>query len=55
MLERIDTRLSPFERSALLASLEGQSAAQTARNLGCTPKAVENALARARKKLCSGG
>ena len=55
VLERIDTRLSPFERSALLASLEGQSAAQTARSLGCTPKAVENALARARKKLRSGG
>lgn len=55
VLERIDTRLSPFERSALLASLEGQSAARTARSLGCTPKAVENALARARKKLRSGG
>lgn len=54
VLERIDTVLSPFERSALLAGLEGQSAAQTAQSLGCTKKSVENALARARKKLRGG-
>jgi len=54
VLERIDTELSPLERSSLLASLEGQTAAQTAQALHCTPKAVENALARARKKLRGG-
>lgn len=51
VLERINTGLSPLERGSLLASLEGCSAAQTAQLLHCTPKAVENALARARKKL----
>ncbi len=49
--DRIDTLLSPLERAALLASLDGMSAADTARVLGRTPKAVENALARARRKL----
>lgn len=51
VLERINTGLSPLERGSLLASLEGRTAAQTAQLLHCTPKAVENALARARKKL----
>ena len=53
VLERINTQLSPLERSSLLASLEGHTAAQTAQLLHCTPKAVENALMRARKKLRS--
>ena len=39
--------------NSLLASLEGHTAAQTAQLLHCTPKAVENALMRARKKLRS--
>ena len=50
---RITTQLSPLERGSLLASLEGHTAAQTAQLLHCTPKAVENALMRARKKLRS--
>ena len=50
-MARIDTLLSPLERAALLASLDGQSAARAAQGLGCSPKAVENALARARRKL----
>lgn len=49
VLERINTQLSPLERGSLLASLEGHTAAQTAQLLHCTPKAVENALMRARK------
>ena len=53
VLERINTQLSPLERGSLLASLEGHTAAQTAQLLHCTPKAVENALMRARKKLRS--
>lgn len=51
VMARIDTLLSPLERAALLASLDGQSAARAAQGLGCSPKAVENALARARRKL----
>ena len=51
VVQRIRTLLSPLERAALLASLDGRSAADTARAMGCTPKAVENALARARRKL----
>lgn len=53
VLERINTQLSPLERGSLLASLEGHTAAQTAQLLHCPPKAVENALMRARKKLRS--
>ena len=51
VMRRIDTLLSPLERAALAASLDGQSAAAAARRLHSTPKAVENALARARRKL----
>ena len=53
VLERINTQLSPLERGSLLASLEGHTAAQTSQLLHCTPKAVDNALMRARKKLRS--
>ena len=47
----IRTRLSPFERKVLAAHLAGGSYRQIARQLGCTPKAVENALVRLRRKL----
>lgn len=47
----IQTRLSPFEREVLAAHLAGGSYRQIARQLGCTPKAVENALVRLRRKL----
>ncbi len=50
-LQRMRTELSPLERRALVASLHGQPAAQTAQELGTTQKAVANALARARRKL----
>lgn len=55
VLERIGTALSALERSCLLASLEGRTAVQTAQLLHCSPKAVENALARARRKLRGDG
>ena len=45
------TDLSVMERRVLIASLHGQPASQTAQALGTTPKAVANALARARRKL----
>ena len=51
VVQRIAPCFPPLERAALLASLDGRSAADTARAMGCTPKAVENALARARRKL----
>ncbi len=50
----IRTRLSPFERKVLAAHLAGGSYRQIARQLGCTPKAVENALGRLRRKLRGG-
>lgn len=50
-LRRIRTQLSSLERRALVANLHGQPADQTAHDLGTTPKAVANALARARRKL----
>ena len=50
-LQRMQTELSALERRVLVASLHGQPAAQTAQELGTTPKAVANALARARRKL----
>lgn len=51
VLAQIDTLLSPLERAALLASLDGLSPAEAAKALERTPRAVENALARARRKL----
>ena len=51
VMTRIDTLLSPLERAALLASLDGLSPAEAAAMLERTPRAVENALARARRKL----
>ena len=51
VLQRIRTGLSVLERRALLANLDGQSLARTARALDCSEKTVQNALARARRKL----
>ena len=50
-MERMQTKLSPLERSILRATLNGQTAAQIARQKQRAPKAVANALARARRKL----
>ena len=51
MIRRMETRLSCFERGALLCAIDGHSTAETAQILGRDAKAVENALARARRKL----
>ena len=48
---RINTGLSEIEREALLLFLSGQSYAQIASQLSRSPKSVENALARVRRKL----
>lgn len=47
----INTRLSSFEKQALLLSLRGQSYTEIAAKLSKTPKAVDNALVRVRRKL----
>ena len=47
----INTKLSGFEKDALLLSLSGQSYTQIAQALSRTPKAVDNALVRVRRKL----
>lgn len=50
-VRRMDTILSPLERAALHHFMAGESYPQIAVALGRTPKAVENALSRARRKL----
>lgn len=51
VMRRMETQLSPLERSVLEYAMDGCSVARTAQLLGREPKAVENALARARRKL----
>lgn len=51
VIRRMETQLSAFERGALLCAIDGCTAAESARILGRDAKAVENALARARRKL----
>ena len=47
----INTRLTGFEKRALLLSLRGRSYAEIAAELSKSPKAVDNALVRVRRKL----
>ncbi|MCI6640268.1 MAG: sigma-70 family RNA polymerase sigma factor [Pygmaiobacter massiliensis] len=47
----INTKLSSLEKQALLLSLKGKSYGEIARVLSTTPKAVDNALVRVRRKL----
>lgn len=51
MLLRIETALSPLERTVLWQNLSGRTVAEAARLLGRSEKTVENALGRARRKL----
>ena len=53
-MRRMDTQLSPFEREVLRLFLDGLGCLQIASALGRPPKAVENALTRARRKLRAG-
>ena len=50
-VRKINTRLSGFERKVLRLYLAGCSYTETASRLACSPKAVDNALARVRSKL----
>ncbi|MGM9634835.1 MAG: sigma-70 family RNA polymerase sigma factor [Candidatus Avispirillum sp.] len=51
ILERIGGELSDYERAVLLKYTDGNSAAQTAAELGTSERSVNNALYRARRKL----
>lgn len=50
-VKKINTRLSGFERKVLRFYLAGCSYTEAAARLACSPKAVDNALARVRSKL----
>lgn len=50
-LHKLQTELSTMERRALIESLYGRTTAQIAQLLNAKPKAIENALARARRKM----
>ena len=54
ILLRLDTALSPLERSVLALYLDGRSLPRVALALHITPKAAENALGRVRRKLKRG-
>lgn len=49
--EAVKNELTPFERDVLTRFLNGMSYAKIAEELGRTPKSVDNALQRIRKKL----
>jgi RNA polymerase sporulation-specific sigma factor len=51
VLEKVRNLLSPFECDALFSYASGMDGAKIAQQLGRSPKAVENALVRARRKL----
>ncbi len=53
LMSLAESRLSELERSVLRSYLEGKTHAETARELGITPKAVDNALQRIRRKFRS--
>lgn len=54
ILLRLDTVLSPLERSVLALHLDGHGTDAVAHALHITPKAAENALGRVRRKLKRG-
>ena len=53
LLGILNFRLSGFEKAVIMQYLAGKSYEQTAEILNATPKAVDNALQRAKKKLKS--
>ena len=53
VMKAVDTALSPFERKVLFASLSGQDYRTIAASLNISPKSVDNALQRVRRKLRS--
>jgi len=51
LLEQASARLSPLEWNTLTLFLDGHSYQEIGRRLGLSPKAVDNALQRVRRKL----
>jgi RNA polymerase sporulation-specific sigma factor len=51
VLSLCESVLSDVEKSVVYSQMSGLSYTETAEKLGLTPKAVDNALQRARKKL----
>ena len=51
MLECLDDALSPLESDVLVMYLEDRSYEEIAERLDCTPKTVENALQRVKRKV----
>ena len=51
VIEQINSLTTERERTVLMLHLSGYSHAESAERLGCSPKAVESALARVRRKL----
>ncbi len=51
LMEIAEKRLSTLEKSVLRSYLEGKTHAETAEELGITPKSVDNALQRIRRKF----
>ncbi len=49
--KQLQSRLSVLERQTLMLYLNGYPYSEMAKRLGCTPKAVDNALQRVRRKL----
>ena len=53
--ELIDAHLSPFERKVVMLYIEGNSASRIGKLLGKSPKSIDNALQRVKKKLSEAG
>lgn len=53
LLDKIDVNLSEFEKNVLLSYLDGNSYTDISKEFNSTPKAVDNALQRVRRKLKS--
>ena len=51
VLARMHTQLSNLERQALCLTMDGIASEKAAARLGITPRAVQNAVTRARRKL----
>lgn len=47
----LEQRTSPLEKQVLMLIMNGCSYSEAAKKLNCTPKTVENALSRVRRKL----
>ncbi len=53
--DMIQAHLSPFEREVVMLYIEGNSVSQIGKKLEKTPKSIDNALQRVKKKLSDAG